>query len=189
MWNELMMEDYLKKNLNSHRYEHSLSVRDTAVKLAAHLKEDTEKAKVAGLIHDCAKNMEDKEIINIIGKSGHNIDEVEKNNPNIMHGLAGAIIAKDIMGVYNKDILNAIAFHTTGRKNMSTLEKIIYISDYIEPNRNFPGVESLRKLTYENLDEALLMSFDNTLRYVIERKQLIHYKTIEARNYLMTTVL
>jgi predicted HD superfamily hydrolase involved in NAD metabolism len=189
MWNELMMEGYLKKNLNSHRYEHSLSVRDTAVELSTYLKEDTEKAKIAGLIHDCAKNMEDKEIINIIRKSGYNVDEVEENNPNIMHGLAGSIIAKDIMGVYDQDILNSIAFHTTGRKNMSSLEKIIYIADYIEPKRNFPGVESLRELTYINLDEALLMSFDNTLRYVIERKQLIHYKTIEARNYLMTKLL
>lgn len=189
MWSEQMMEDYLKKHLKNERYEHSIRVRNTAIELADFFKEDNDKAKIAGLIHDCSKNMEDEEIINIIEKNGYTIDEIERKSPNIMHGLAGAIIAKEIMGVYDQDIFNAIAYHTTGRKNMSVLEKIIYIADYIEPMRNFPGVENLRELTYKNLDEALLMSFDNTIKYVIERKQLIHYKTIEARNYLMTILL
>ena len=104
---------------------------------------------------------------------------------NLMHGLAGSIIAKHIMGIEDEDVLNSISYHTTGRKNMTILEKIIYIADYIEPMRNFPGVDELRKIAYSNLDEALLLSFDNTIKYVITKGQLLHLDTIEARNYIL----
>jgi len=185
MWNEKQIEEYLKNNLKESRYKHSLSVRDTAVELAKKYGEDEFKARLAGLTHDCAKNMNHKEIIAIIEKNGYNIDMVSRNNPELLHGLAGSIIAKNVMGIEDEDILNSIAYHTTGRKEMSLLEKIIYIADYVEPLRNFPGVDKLRETVYRDLDEGILLSFNNTITYVISLGQLLHRDTIDARNYII----
>lgn len=185
MWDENRMEQYLKDNLKQSRFEHSLSVRDTAIKLAKAYDEDVLKAKIAGLVHDCAKNLEDAVMINIVKEHGYSIDEISLNSPQLLHGLAGSIIAREEMEIHDEDILSAITFHTTGRKNMSKLEKIIYIADYVEPLRKFPGVEELRKAAAENLDSALLKSFDMTIKYVLERNQLLHINTVEGRNYLI----
>lgn len=185
MWDEERIERYLKKNLKIKRYNHSLSVRDTAVELAERYNEDTYKARLAGLIHDCAKEMDDDSILSLVKGHGHTIDYISAQSPQLLHGLAASIIAKETMNIIDEDILNAVTYHTTGRKKMSKLEKIIYIADYVEPLRKFPGVEELRKAAEENLNKAVLMSFDMTIRYVLEKKQLLHMNTVEGRNYLI----
>lgn len=185
MWSDVQIEDYLKLNLNKQRYEHSLRVRDTAILMARHYNVPENKAALAGLVHDCAKNMKGNDLIELIEDHGNTIDEVCRYSPDIMHGLAGAIIAEDVMGIADRDVLNAVTYHTTGKENMSILEKIIYLADYIEPLRNFPKVEELRELSYKNLDDALLLSFDNTISYVLSRGQLLHKDTLAARNYLL----
>ncbi|EDS76401.1 bis(5'-nucleosyl)-tetraphosphatase (symmetrical) YqeK [Clostridium massiliodielmoense] len=186
MWSEDSMVEYLKNNLKPKRFNHSIGVRDTAVKLAEIYGEDINKARISGLIHDCAKYVKGKKMIEIYKEHGNSVDEVEKNMPAILHGKVGCYVAKEVMGVEDKDILNAIAYHTTGRVNMSLLEKIIYIADYIEPLRDFPGVDNLRDIAFnEDLDKALILSFNNTIKYVIEGNQLLHKDTIEARNYML----
>ncbi|MCY6371852.1 bis(5'-nucleosyl)-tetraphosphatase (symmetrical) YqeK [Clostridium ganghwense] len=185
MWSEEQIIEYLKENLKERRFKHSLSVRDTAVKLAEIYGVDIEKARIAGLAHDCAKNIKNQEMLNIAEKYGYNINDVCIKSPSLLHGVVGAYISKNIMGIHDESILNAIAYHTTGRKNMSLLEKIIYMADYIEPLRNFPGVEEVRKLTYEDIDEALIVTFNNTIKYIIKNGQLLHSDTIEARNYML----
>lgn len=185
MWNEIEMEEYLKQNLTEGRLKHSLGVRDTAEALAQKYGADVHKARIAGLIHDCAKQMEKSKILDICVKNGYKLDPVAYKNPGIMHGTAGAIIAKQVMKVEDQDILNSIEYHTTGRKNMSLLEKIIYLADYIEPSRNFPGVDELREAVNRNLDEGLLLSFNSTIELVISRGDLIHLNTIDARNYII----
>ncbi|MCM8710385.1 bis(5'-nucleosyl)-tetraphosphatase (symmetrical) YqeK [Clostridium sp. SYSU_GA19001] len=185
MCNEEEIIKYLHKILNKQRFEHSLRVMDTAVSLAKHYKIDETKARLAGLVHDCAKNLKDDEILHIIKKNSQSIEECYKMNPSIMHGLAGAIMARDNFKVTDEDILNAVAYHTTGRENMSMLEKIIYIADYIEPMRNFPGVQELRENAYNDLDRALLLSFNNTINYVISKGEILHLDTIKARNYIL----
>jgi predicted HD superfamily hydrolase involved in NAD metabolism len=185
MWSEQFIEDYLRTHLNVQRYEHSLRVRDTAVNMAEFYKVNIEKARLAGLVHDCAKDMSGSQLRELVANHGYSIDEVCKYSSAIMHGLGGAIIAKEVMGIEDADVLNAVTYHTTGRENMSVLEKIIYLADYIEPMRNFPMVEKLRELSYKSLDEALLLSFNNTINYIIARGQLLHYDTIDARNYLL----
>lgn len=185
MWSEENIKNYLLKNLKTKRYEHSLGVKDTAIKLAQIYNSDEEKAKLAGLIHDCAKNMDDNQLVDICKAHGVEINEVCKESPQLLHGAAAAIIAKETMEIKDTDILNAITYHTTGRKNMSVLEKIIYISDYIEPLRNFPGVDELRRMAFQDLDKALLKSFNDTIKFVIDRGQLLHLDTIEGRNYLL----
>lgn len=186
MWSEEKIQDYLKKSLKYKRYEHSLSVKHTAIRLAEVYEIDIEKAKIAGLVHDCAKNMNDEEILNIALKHNIKINEVCKESPQLVHGAVGAIIANELMGITDQEVLDAITYHTTGRKSMSTLDKIIYIADYIEPLRTFPGVEELRELAFKDIDKALLKSFDNTIKFVIDRGQLLHFDTIEARNYMIS---
>lgn len=183
MWNEKEIEEYLKNHLKPSRFAHSLSVRDTAVKLAQIYNCNIDKARIAGLVHDCAKNLSGQENLKLVLKKGYAIDEVSKNSPELLHGLAGAIIAKEKFQIYDKEILNAVIYHTTGKPNMNLLEKIIYIADYVEPLRDFPGVDELRKASYSNLDKALIMSFNNTIQYVISQNQLLHFDTVKARNY------
>lgn len=185
MWNEEQMKVYLREKLSEGRYNHSLGVKDSAESLAKRYGANVSKAKIAGLIHDCAKEMDKKQILDICRKDGCDIDYILEANPALLHGSAGAIIARDVMKVEDKDILNAIKNHTIGRKNMSLLEKVIYLADYIEPSRDFPGVEELRSATCRSLDEALILSFDKTIEVVISRGGLIHKDTIEARNFII----
>lgn len=186
MWNEKEMLHYLHVNLSESRLKHSLSVSETAVDLAVKYGESVEKARIAGLVHDCAKGMKGDELIKVASAHEGRLDEIYMCSPSILHGLVGSIIAREVMEIQDEDILNAIKYHTTGRKNMSILEKIIYIADYIEPLRNFNGVEELRILSENNLDVAVIQSLENTIRYVINRKELLHIDTIIARNYLLS---
>lgn len=185
MWNDKELEEYLKKNLKPSRFDHSLGVMRSSEELASRFNANTNKAKIAGLIHDCGKNLSDAAILSLLKEHKHKITEVVYANPQLMHGLAGAIIAKDIFKVKDKEILDAVTYHTIGRKSMTKMDKIIYIADYIEPSRNFPGVEELRRVASINLDEALLLAFDKTINYVIEKGEIIHSNTIDARNELI----
>lgn len=186
MWNEKAMLEYLHTNLKESRFQHSLSVSETAVALALKYGEDTKKAGIAGLVHDCGKCMKDSELIEVAMNHKIQLDEVYLHDPSILHGPVGSIIAREVMGIEDKDILSAIYYHTTGRKNMSVLEKIIYIADYIEPLREFNGVEELRSLSEQNLDAAVIQSLEDTIKYVLSQNKLLHTDTIDARNYLLS---
>lgn len=185
MWDEEKITKYIKKNLKESRFEHSIRVKDTAQKLAKQYGEDVEKASIAALVHDCAKYLSNEKLIKYSEEYGYLIDEVALRNPSLLHSVAAAYIAKTEMDIQDLDILNAITYHTTGRKNMSLLEKIIYISDYIEPGRNFPSIDVMREKTFNNLDEGLLFGLDNTINYVIKRGELLHRDTVDARNELI----
>jgi len=182
MQSEKEIEEYLKKNLKANRFEHSLGVKRTAVLLAKQYKVDERKANLAGLIHDCAKSLSDKEIIDLVTAEGLKISKVCFKSPQIMHGLAGSIVARNVFKVKDEEILNAVTYHTTGRKNMTTLEKIIFLADFIEPGRNFFGVETLRALAYKDLERALFLALNNTINYVITKGELLHLDTVRARN-------
>lgn len=185
MWKENEILKYLKEKLNEHRYIHSLNVSKTAIKMAKLYNADVDKANIAGLVHDCAKNLSNDELLEICKHNKIEIDSICEKTPQLLHGVAGSIIAKEVMGINDDEILSAIKYHTVGKKNMNLLEKIIYVADYIEPGRDFPGVDELRKATFSNLDDGLLMAFNSTIKYVIERNQLIHMNTIEGRNYIL----
>ena len=185
MWDESEMLHYLQINLSESRLKHSLGVSETAVALATKYGENIESARIAGLVHDCAKNMKADQLIKVASEHGIHYDKMYLQNPSIMHGLVGSIMAREVMGIQDEDILAAICYHTTGRKNMSILEKIIYIADYIEPLRKFKGVEELRILSFIDLDAAVIQSLENTIKYVISRSELLHMDTVEARNYLL----
>jgi predicted HD superfamily hydrolase involved in NAD metabolism len=186
MWDEKQIIEYLKENLKINRFKHSLGVRDTAEKLAKLYNVNVYNTKIAGLVHDCAKCMSDEELISIANKNNITIDEVFEETPNLLHGPVGAVIARDKMGISDKDILSAVAYHTTGKEDMTLMEKIIYIADYIEPGRNFPGVNDIRNDALINLDKTLLDCFNNTIKHVINKGQLLHVNTIKGRNYLIS---
>lgn len=188
MWDEGKIKEYLKINLKPKRYKHVMGVRDTAYKLAIIHNGDSNKAILGALIHDCAKNKSNEEIIEIVKNSSYLLEDGDFMAPELLHGLAGAIIAKELMGIEDEEVLNSSIYHTTGRSNMTLLEKIIYIADYIEPNRDFPGVEDLREATFNNLDEGLLKAFNNTIKYVVEKGGILHKRTVEARDYLLKEI-
>lgn len=185
MWTFDQIEAYLRENLTDSRYRHTLGVVDITEKLSEKYGADKSKARYAALIHDCAKNMSVEMQMTILKDRGIQLDEISIESPQILHGLVGAIIAKENMGIDDEEILDAVKYHTTGRRDMSKLEKIIYIGDYIEPNRTYPGVDRLREITFSDLDKGVLMGFDNTISYVIKQGQLVHHFTFQARNYLI----
>lgn len=186
LYNEDEIMDYLRERLNPRRYAHSIGVMDTAVKMAKIYGADFNKAKIAGLVHDCAKNMSDQELMNCASKYNIKLNDILRKSPSLLHGPVGAFIAKELFDI-DEDIFDAIYYHTTGKPNMQLLTKIIYLADYIEPTRNFPGVEKLRELAFQDLNSGLIFAFNNTIKFVIEKNGLIDCKTVEARNYLIIT--
>ena len=157
----------MEKELDAKRYEHTLGVAYTAAALAMCNDVDPVKAETAGLLHDCAKCFSDDKKISVCRKNNMEINSVESRNPYLLHAKAGYCIAKNKFDIEDQDILNAILNHTTGRPGMSILEKIIYIADYIEPSRKqAPNLSEVRKLAFQNLDQALLKILTDILSYL-----------------------
>lgn len=157
----------MEKNLDAKRYEHTLGVAYTAAALAMCYGEDAKKAELAGLLHDCAKCMDNTKKINLCKKHNISINEIELKNPFLLHAKVGSFLAMQKYGIRDKDIINAILNHTTGRPGMTELEKIVYIADYIEPNRKqAPNLSEIRRLAFCDLDVALVRILEDTLRYL-----------------------
>lgn len=183
------MKSKLEHMLLHRRFIHSLNVMKTASDLAPKYGESATKAAIAGLLHDCARDVTGSELIRICKENNTTFNDVALVQPELLHGPAGAIIARMEFGINDSQILDAISYHTLGRENMNMLEKIVFIADYIEPGRSFPGVNKARKLAFENIDEAMLFSLDKTITFVIARGSLIHPDTVLARNYIIKNEL
>lgn len=175
----------LKQNMSSRRYRHTMGVVDAAVYLAKKYSVDIQAAYIAALLHDYAKDFSEKQTQTYINRNDLIIDETMSNVYQLLHGKVAAHIAREQFNIKDRDILNAIEYHTTGRKKMSKLEKIIYLADFIEPGRNYAGVEELRIVAKQDLDKAVLLALDNTIKYVISMGELLHTNTVEARNTLL----
>lgn len=158
----------MEKELSAGRYTHTLDVSYTAAALAMAHGEDMEKAMIAGILHDCAKSKHGSELVAICENAHLNVTAVERSNPTaLLHAKAGAYLAEHKYGVTDMDILNAIRYHTTGRPNMSRLEKMVYIADYIEPGRKQNRDLSLiRRLAYQDLDSTMEKILGDTLAYL-----------------------
>ncbi len=173
----------VKKQMPEHRYLHTIGVADTAVCLAKKYGADEKKAEIAGIFHDYAKYRSKKEMREVIQKENMPQDLLMFSSE-LWHGPVGAHFVKQEIGIADEEILNAIRFHTTGRAGMTTLEKVIFLADYIEPNRSFPGVETVRKLAEKDLDQAIFISIKNTIQFLLNKNALIYPKTIETYNDL-----
>lgn len=176
---------YIENNLNKKRLNHTYGVRDTAVKLAKIYGEDEEKAELAALFHDMAKHIKGDNLNYYVKHLG--LDNKYLDNSNLAHGKIAAILMKKDFNVDDEDIISAVSYHTTGKENMTLLEKIIYIADAIEPNRDYPGVEELRKLAFNNLNKAIILSMESTIKRVDELGGYLDDDTIKALDYLRRT--
>ncbi len=168
------MREKLKERLSERRFEHSLGVEYTATAMAMCHGVDLEKAAIAGLLHDCGKNLPAAEKIAKCEKYGLPISAYERKNPELLHAKLGAAIAKDKFKIKDREILSAITWHTTGCPNMSDLDKIIYIADFIEPNRKMlPEMEAIRKEAFTDLDVCLTHILSNILEYLKRKGETI----------------
>lgn len=160
-------ERILGKRLGEKRFRHTLGVRDEAVRLAAFWGCDTEKAELAALLHDFCRNLTVEESNAYVRKYG--LAEKYLNNVSLAHSKIACRMLQEEYGVEDEEILHAVSNHTTGRPNMSVLEKIIYLADAIEPGRDYPGVDELREMAYNNLDKACLSALDRSIRFVLSK--------------------
>ena len=177
-----MLADRLKKE----RYEHSLGVADTAAFLAARFGEDENTAYLAGLLHDCAREYRNEDLLAEADKRGIAYGEIERRMPLLLHAPIGAWRMAELYGVNDRKIAQAIALHTVGGANMSRLDKIIWFADMIEPNRKYPEVEELRRYAREKtLDEMMLKGLDESIKFIVAKKGLLHPATVAARNELL----
>lgn len=157
----------IKDVMTKSRYEHTLGVEFTAASLAMRYEVDIEKAELAGLLHDCAKCIDSEDTLDECKKYNIELTDVEKRNPFLIHSKLGAVHAKKLYGVDDEDIISAIRFHTTGKPDMTMLEKIIFIADYIEPGRDkAPNLKEIRKMSFIDIDEAMYMILKDTLDYL-----------------------
>lgn len=161
------IEQKLQKKQNPHRYAHTVGVRYTSICLAMRYGEDLTKASYAGLLHDCAKHMPGEKLLLKCEKYGLPVSESEARNPFLLHGRVGAWLAEHSYGITDQEILDAIAYHTTGRPKMTLLEKIVFTADYIEPGRDqAPNLDALRKLAFTDIDQAVCEILKQTLDYL-----------------------
>ena len=179
----------LETELAPERYLHSIGVMETATELAERFGANVQKAKIAGLLHDCAKNIDPVRSYGICGLLEIELDDVTKQSYKLVHQYLGAELAKMRYGIDDEEILSAIRTHTTAKEEMSLLDKVIYLADFIEPNRNkkpFEGLCELREICKKDIDEAMLFALDISIKSITERKMLLHMDTVLARNWFLS---
>lgn len=176
----------LKEKLDSYRFEHSLCVAQKAVELAEKYGADKEKAYLAGLLHDITKNLSDSEQLQFFGCSAIMLSSVERVSPKVWHAISGAAYIENELDITDSDIINAVRYHTTGRADMSLLEKIVYIADFTSRDRKYPDVDVLRDIVSKNLDDGIIYALRHTIVTLGGKNMPIHPDTLDAYNYLLT---
>ncbi len=176
---------FLEQQLSPKRFRHSCNVARAARQLAQKYGADVEKAYFAGLMHDVCKEMlfVDQKTLMLAGDFAP--DEAELQSKKVWHGIAGAYYLQSEFGVTDKDILNAVRFHTVGRANMSLLEEIIYIADMISDDRDYKGVGKMRKLAFENLQDAMFEAIRDSAVAILKKGVMLPQYTIAAYNYYL----
>lgn len=181
---EQLKEELKKYITDESRYIHSLGVMKMSQILAKEYNIDEVKAQKTGLMHDIAKEIIDEKALKYVEENNIEITEVERYNTKLLHGKIGADLCKKMYN-FDEDMCNAIKWHTTGRANMSLLEKIIFCADKVEENRSYSEVEYYRELALKNIDQAILEITDWTIKRNIEKGKLLLEKSIETRNYIL----
>lgn len=175
-------EKYIEKLMSPKRFTHSLGVKDMAVALAEKHGADVNKAYLAGVLHDVVKDFTYDEMINYAKKHNIELDEFFIKEPKLLHACVGAYYVKLELGIDDPEVFDAIYYHTTSKANMPLLTKIIYIADAVEINRNYSGVEDIRKKAFENLDEAIFMVLKYTILKLVTSNRMLHIETVNAMN-------
>ena len=175
----------IRKQLGDYRFIHSLNVAQSAAELAKRFGADEKKAYTAGILHDVMKDKSPEELKGYLEKNNIPLTDVEKSNHKLYHAIAGAVYVKNELGITDEDILNAIRYHTTGRQNMSLLEKVIYIADFISDDRNYDGVERMREKAKISLETAMEEGLQFSIIELSEKLLPIHPDSIDAYNEIV----
>ncbi|MED0671520.1 bis(5'-nucleosyl)-tetraphosphatase (symmetrical) YqeK [Aneurinibacillus aneurinilyticus] len=175
----------VREQITKHRYEHTLGVVDTAIRLADKYGADKEKAETAAILHDYCKFWPEDRMREIIESTPTIPKDLLEHDKELWHAHVGAEVVRSELGIKDEEILDAIRYHTSGRENMTLLEKIVCLADYIEPGRQFPGVEELRTAAEEDLDRALAKGLGGTITFLVNREKRIYPLTVLARNSLL----
>ena len=170
--------------LKPKRMPHVLGTEQEAIRLARRYGADETDARIAALLHDCTKKLDMEQQLALCRRYDIRLDELEQHALKLLHAKTGAAVARDIFGVKDA-VYEAIRWHTTGKPDMTLLEKVIYLADYIEPNRDFPGVDELRRAVYDDLDKGLLMGLSDTIDEMERMGNPVHHDTLEARDFLL----
>lgn len=178
------IRDSLKEKLNAKRFTHVLGVTYVCASLAMKYDVSIEKAMLAGILHDAGKAYKREESVGLCEKWGIEMTSVERSCPELLHAKTSAYIAQNEYGIEDEDVLNAILYHTTGRPNMTLLEKIVYIADYIEPSRpELPRIKEIRKFAFEDIDIALYMIFENSVTHLKSSDFIVDPRTEESYKF------
>jgi len=175
----------VKKIMTRERYHHSWQVSKVAEEMAEYYHISAEKAKILGLIHDCAKDYSIADLKELMNKYNIHLSQIEKNIPGLWHAYVGAEVARELFKVQDQEMLEAIKFHSTASSNLGLLGKIVYIADKIEPGREMQKLPKIRELVWRDIDQAMLELLNQGLRHLISRNLLIHPKTLQARNRII----
>ena len=175
----------IREMMGDYRYVHSVNVASEAVELARLYGCDEKKAYVAGSLHDVTKELPKDEQLQIIRDGGIILDDVQKNAPKLWHSISGSVYVQTRFGISDKDIINAIRYHTTGRADMSLLEKIIYTADYTSAERSYNGADIMREKSRKSLEEAMIFSCQFTLQNLSEKQAAIHPDQLFCYNDLV----
>lgn len=172
----------LQERLTPKRYHHSLCVADEAVRIAAKYGGDTEKAYIAGLLHDITKNASEEEHLHIFREFDIMLNDVEKNAEKLWHAISGAAYIEHMLGINDTEIITAVRYHTTARKNMTQLEKILYLADFTSADRDYDDVDIMRQKLEISMEDALQYALSYTINDLVSRDKPLHLDTVEAYN-------
>ena len=181
-WTDEKIITLIRSKLSADRFNHSLNVADSAKELALSYGADADKAYTAGLLHDVMKNASEEEQLGVLSEAGIELMPVERENKKLWHAIAGAAYVKFVMGIDDRDIIRAVRYHTTGRSGMCLLERIVYLADYISADRNYNGVEDMRRLCKSDSDEAILYALTFGIPDLVSKGRVIHPDSIDLYN-------
>lgn len=181
-WTDEKITDFIRTKLNTQRFQHSLNVAESARQLAEKYGADPAKAYTAGLLHDVMKNASADEQLGVLSEAGVELLPTEQYNKKLWHSISGAVYVKFVMGFDDRDIINAVRYHTTGRAGMSLLEKVVYLADYISAERDYKGVDEMRKLCETSMDDAIAYALEFGIPDLVKRGQVIHPNSIDLYN-------
>lgn len=182
---DLQYIELIRERLKPARFEHSMNVAKCAVELAKKYGADEKKAYTAGILHDIMKNTVPEEQLKWIEKSGVTLTKAEQGNFKLWHAMAGEAYMKLKLGIDDEDLLNAVRYHTTARADMTVLEKVIYIADYISEERDYDGVDEMRALAEKSLEDAMFMGLQFSITELAENGFVIHPDSVNAYNEIV----
>ncbi len=185
MMQEAEIRAHLQGVLTEKRYNHSLAVAAEAVRLAEKWGADTEKAYMAGLVHDCCKDTPANILLQTADDFGIIISNLEKKAPKLLHAKIGSVYLQKVFGIEDEEIALAVRYHTTARENMTLLEKVLYLADFTSADRDYPGVDEMRAAVDESMEKAMTIALCFTVGELVEKKSPVHPDTFAAYNEIM----